>query len=178
MKQRIQLLIQILMWKLDKKINSVLITIVLIFTSCNTPHIKSHQTTVVNFDWLIGKWMNNKDTTALFFENWTKSSATNYSGISYIISNSDNVFFESMQLLNSDTGTYYSVAVRNQNNAETVNFKLVSTTHQTYSFEQPKHDFPNRINYQYKAPDTLNACIEGVVKGEKMKTAFLMWRKH
>jgi hypothetical protein len=81
-------------------------------------------------------------------------------------------------LRNLDSGTYYSVNVRNQNLNDIVDFKLVSSTNRTFVFENKKHDFPQSITYQYKAPDTLIAWIEGFVKGEQKKETFLMWRNH
>ncbi len=124
----------------------------------------------------MGNWKNDKDTSALFFEQWIKNQERNYSGVSYVLSMKDTVFFESIQLNNSDSGIYYSVAVQNQNLREVVNFKLISNANSTYIFENKKHDFPQSITYQYKAPDTLNAWITGVVNGKIKKEMFLMWR--
>ena len=167
------------MVKLDKRINLLFIAIVSIFfASCESISNKNAEHNFNDFDCLIGNWTNDKDTSALFFENWTKNGNGNYSGISYILANNDTVFFESINITNSDSGAYYSVAVHNQNQAETIHFKLVETENHQFKFENNKHDFPQSINYQYKAPDTLNTWIEGTIKGKPRKESFLMWRKN
>lgn len=129
-----------------------------------------------NFDWLCDNWVNNQDSTVIFFENWHKVDDKNYDGISYILSKKDTVFFESIKLLISDTGTYYSVRVRNQNNGNAINFKLISSKNNNYIFENKKHDFPQRIGYNQVNSDTLHAWIEGFSKGKNKKEKFLMWR--
>ncbi len=169
---------QILMVQLGKKIKLFIIACLLSLTACQNSNNSKPKNILSDFEWLVGKWINNQDTAALFFENWTKNDGGDYNGISYILANHDTVFFESITLRNLDSGTYYSVAVRNQNQSDIVHFKLVSSANQTFIFENKKHDFPQRITYQYKAPDTLNAWIEGFVKGELKKESFLMWRNH
>ena len=167
------------MLPLGKKINASFIIVFVAFLSCNQSNIKStSDSNTSDFKWIVGKWTNNTDSNAIFFENWSVNSFGNYNGVSYILSKKDTVFYESIQLNNSDSGIFYSVAVNNQNKAQAVHFKLVSTKNQTYIFENKKHDFPQSITYQYKAPDTLNAWIEGTVKGNLKKESFLMWRNH
>ena len=171
-----QTLNQIQMVKQARKTSFILVTFVIIFTACsnNKSNIK---TSSENFDWLAGKWINDKDTSALFFENWSKSTLGNFIGTSYVLSNNDTVFYEAINLLISDTGTFYCVSVKNQNEGAAVNFKLTSNDNQRFTFENKKHDFPQTINYHYNAPDTIIATIEGVVKGKMRKESFLMWRK-
>ena len=168
----------ILMLKLGRKINVCFVAIVITIASCQNT---SKQKPIANsnaFDCLIGNWVNDKDTSTLFFENWSKNEQGNYNGISFIIAHNDTVFFESIQLTEADSGTFYSVSVRNQNHAEAVHFKLTNTENHTFKFENKHHDFPQSINYQYIAPDTLKAWIEGTVNGKARKEVFLMWRKH
>jgi hypothetical protein len=165
------------MEKQGKKINLVIFGFLIVFVACQHSKKNQSNTEPVKFDWLEGHWINDKDTSTLFFENWTKNSSENYTGISYILAHNDTVFFETIELNYTDTGTYYSVSVQNQNNANTVDFKLISTENYTYTFENKKHDFPQKIIYQYQSPDTLNAWIEGIVNGVKKRETFLMWRK-
>lgn len=168
----------ILMGKQAKKTNLIAIILFVVVSACSNGNNNKVIKSITDFEWLTGKWINNKDTTALFFENWSKNDEGNYMGISYILSQKDTVFFESIQITNADSGAYYSVTVRNQNVNEVVNFKLVSKVNHTFIFENKNHDFPQRIIYQYNAPDTLLAWIEGVVKGKARKESFLMWRNN
>lgn len=171
-----QKLNQIQMVKQAKKTSVILLTFVIIFTACSNSNNKV-KTSSQNFDWLAGKWINDKDTSALFFENWSKSALGNFIGTSYVLSNNDTVFYEAINLLISDTGTFYCVSVKNQNEGAAINFKLTSNDNQRFTFENKNHDFPQTINYQYNAPDTIIASIEGMVKGKMRKESFLMWRK-
>jgi len=164
------------MGKQLKIVSLLFITISVFISSCQSNHGNKQAPAIADFIWLCGNWKNDSDTSALFFEKWQITPHKNYSGISYILAKNDTVFFESIQLFIADTGTFYAVTVPSQNNAKTVNFKLVSSDNQTYIFENKKHDFPQRIAYQYKALDTLNAWIEGKVKGKFKKESFLMWR--
>jgi hypothetical protein len=161
-----------------KKIKLFIIACSVFLTSCQNANNSKPKNILPDFEWLVGKWINNQDSTALFFENWTKNDAGDFNGKSYILAHHDTVFFESIKLHSLDSGTYYSVSVRNQNLSDVVHFKLVSSANQTFVFENKKHDFPQSITYQYKAPDTLNAWIEGLIKGELKKETFLMWRNH
>lgn len=148
----------------------------MVHLSCTSPN-KQHKAITHDFTWLCRNWINNSDSAALFFENWTKINNENYKGLSYIIANKDTVFYESIQLLNTDSGTFYNVAVKNQNNGESVSFKLISNINQTFVFENKKHDFPQKIGYQLISKDTLKAWIEGNVNGEFKEQTFLMWQK-
>jgi hypothetical protein len=161
-----------------KEIKLFIIACIVFLTACQSSNNSKPNNILPDFDWLVGKWINNQDSTALFFENWTKNDEWNFIGKSFILANRDTVFFESIKLSFSDSGTYYSVAVRNQNYSDTVHFKLVSSENKIFIFENKKHDFPQSITYQYKAPDTLIAWIEGFIKGELKKETFLMWRNH
>ena len=161
-----------------KKIKILLFASLFLFAACHNIGNNSVKSNVLDFKWIVGEWINNEDTAALFFENWTKNNAGDLSGKSYVLANRDTVFFESIMLLNLDSGTYYSVNVRNQNLNDIVDFKLVSSANHMFTFENKKHDFPQSITYQYKAPDTLIAWIEGFIKGEQKKETFLMWRNH
>lgn len=162
------------MLKQVKKISALLL--ICSFASCiNTDH-KPAKNNTANYDWLVGPWKNDTDTSSLFFENWTKDLNGNYAGVSYILAHNDTVFFESVQLMNTDSGTFYSVTVNDQNNKEAIHFKLISNVKHTLIFENKYHDFPQKIIYQYQAPDTLNAWIEGMVDKKHRKEMFKMWR--
>jgi hypothetical protein len=158
---------------------SIFILTSFLVTACSQPSKESKKPiNLLDFDWLQGQWINNEDSNAIFYENWSKISSKKLTANSFILKSQDTIFFETIILEIHDTATFYKVSVKNQNNAEAVNFKLVSNDYQSFIFENKLHDFPQRIIYQYKAPDTLHAWIEGIVKGELRKETFLMWRKH
>jgi hypothetical protein len=165
------------MLKLGKTINILFITLLVILESCQNNSLKEPSYNFKDFDCLLGNWINDDDTSAILFENWTNNIEGNYYGVSFILAKKDTIFFESIKLTNTDSGVFYSVSVRNQNDAETIHFKLVTTERNMFKFENKKHEFPQSISYQYKEPDTLNAWIEGTINGKPRKESFLMWRK-
>lgn len=164
------------MWKQGRRINFLIAALTITFFSCHS-NIKKKERVPFNFNWLCSNWINDADTSALFFENWSQFDSTEYHGTSFIIAHHDTVFYESISLLNTDTGIYYQVSVRNQNDAQKVSFKLVSDKNNRVIFENKNHDFPQIIGYNYASKDTLNAWIEGMVKGKYRKENFMMWRK-
>ena len=164
------------MVKPEKIIKPFLFILILNIVACSSNKNNADASKKDDFDWLCGNWINDKDSTAVFLERWTKSSPGNYNGESCVIDGNDTVFFESIQLQNTDTGIFYSVTILNQNEGIAVPFKLISSSGQTFVFENKKHDFPQRIKYEFKAPDTLNASIEGLVNGVVKQEHFLMWR--
>jgi hypothetical protein len=95
-----------------KKIKILLFAFLFIFAACHNTGNNSTKSNVLDFKWIVGEWINNEDTAALFFENWTKNNAGDFSGKSYVLANRDTVFFVSIMLRNLDSGTYYENAVR------------------------------------------------------------------
>lgn len=143
--------------------------------SCHS-HQKQSLPASPDFSWLKGNWINTSDSNATFYENWTASGTNTYQGNSFIIAHGDTVFNETIELSIADTACYYIVSVKNQNKGEKVSFKMISNEDNNVVFENKLHDFPQRIVYQYKAPDTLNAWIEGTVNHKAKKETFTMWR--
>ena len=46
-------------------------------------------------------------------------------------------------------------------------FRAIASDARTITFENAQHDFPQRIVYEYHAPDTLAARIEGRIDGKE-----------
>jgi len=51
-------------------------------------------------------------------------------------------------------------------------FPAIRTTATEVVFENPAHDFPQRIVYRFEAPATLRAHIEGIVDGKTRREDF------
>jgi hypothetical protein len=54
---------------------------------------------------------------------------------------------------------YYSARVLNQNEGNTIAFKWKGTEDNCELFENPGHDFPQRIKYCFKEGDILNVFV-------------------
>ncbi|KOS05901.1 hypothetical protein AM493_07530 [Flavobacterium akiainvivens] len=162
--------------------NTILISaiIALFITSCkndvkqeNTVVAEKPELKIKNAEWLIGSWGN---TTAegVLTENWKKVNDSVYHGESYFAVGKDTVFAESMVLDEIDGKMACTVTVPNQNDEKPVRFDLTSITDKEMIFENPKHDFPNKIVYTQVRPDSLVAVIYGVKKGKEASETFAM----
>ena len=86
------------------------------------------------------------------------------------------MFSERIALQINGNDLFYIPTVDNQNNQQSVSFKLISDNNRSYVFENMEHDFPQRIIYSHPQPDSLHARIEGDVNGTYHKEDFLMAR--
>ncbi|MNR26169.1 hypothetical protein D3C85_1433620 [compost metagenome] len=100
------------------------------------------------------------------------------SGKSYRINaKGDSTLTETLKVRNVGKDTFYCSTVNGQNEGKEVCFKLISTTDQTYVFENKMHDFPQRIVYQDKGKREMLAWIEGELNGKSRKSEFKYIRK-
>jgi len=112
-----------------------------------------------NFDWLLGKWKRINEVEGVeTFENWQKTSATDYVGIGFTMKNKDTIWQEKMQLHNLDGK--WNLVVKVPEEAETITFYGVSHNENEFSCENNENDFPNLIKYQ-KNGEKIHAVISG-----------------
>ena len=93
-----------------------------------------------------------------------------------MIVKNDTVFKENISLVSQQDELLYIPAVSGQNNNQPVVFRCVSNNAGAMVFENKEHDFPQRIIYLNKRPDSLYARIEGTEKGKFRKEEFFMAR--
>ena len=82
--------------------------------------------------------------------------------------------FEHLRIVLDDTGIYYFS--KPSENKEETQFKLVKWAANDVTFENPTHDFPQRIIYKLVSPTTLTARIEGTMNGKMNGIDFPMTR--
>jgi hypothetical protein len=122
-------------------------------------------------EWLLGSWHNtttNLDTQ----EHWEKVDATVFNAESFIIAQKDTIFYEHVNLVKTSKGWDYIVTVRNQNKEKPVTFSSTYIGSDLLVFENPKHDFPNRIEYKKIAEDSIVATIFSTQKGKPVSEIF------
>lgn len=111
------------------------------------------------FSWLKGTWeMKNKNGTSRL-EVWTKHDDNTLIGKGLKASGIDTMELESITLVLQDGDFWYIPTVPDQNNAMPVKFKLVSQDGLKFIFENPRHDFPQRIIYEYQPLSLPNDMI-------------------
>jgi hypothetical protein len=102
----------------------------------------------------------------ILYEGWQKLSDTLMQGGSYKIKERDTAFFERVSLKRTASGIFY-VPIVEENNLQSVGFKLTSYNNNSFIFENPEHDFPKRIIYEIISPDSLHAYIDDGVNSTK-----------
>jgi hypothetical protein len=126
--------------------------------------------------WLLGTWIN-ENGQEFSQESWSKENNNTYSGFSFTQVGKETVFAETMALEQKADSLLLTVATANQNDKKPITFKLVSSEKGQFTFENKKHDFPQRIIYTNPVKDSLHAWIEGSVNGEAKRIDFSFSRK-
>ena len=94
--------------------------------------------------WIADRWVY-KDGENITYENWIKSGDTLFSGESYTVKDGDTVFNEQLKIEKIGDDVFYIATVKH--NPGPVSFKLVELKDKKAVFENPEHDFHNRIIY-------------------------------
>jgi hypothetical protein len=142
--------------------------LMLIFLIAFSTGMASGQELLVNiskFGWMSGCWERvDKAKSLLISENWMRPAGTSMLGTGRTVRNDVTVDYEFMRIEIRGMD-YYFVAQPKSNEAETA-FKLTSSQPNSAVFEDPTHDFPQRISYRLTTPDKLDARIEGTRNGK------------
>lgn len=125
--------------------------------------------------WLLGNW-EHKSVDGNLIENWKKVNDSTFKAQSYFIKEKDTLHFESITLQQKGKQLTYSATVKGQNNDKAVTFKLTTATEKQMVFENPKHDYPQKISYTQITPDSLVAKISGIQQGKPSSEQFSIKR--
>jgi hypothetical protein len=124
--------------------------------------------------WIVDKWISQYGE-SITYENWVRLDDTTYSGESHTVRNGDTVFTEQLKIEKIGDDIFYTAVV--EHNPGPVNFKLIKCEDNKAVFENPEHDFPNRIIYMLRDDGSLYARIEGKnKKGKKVYSEFFYTR--
>lgn len=123
--------------------------------------------------WLLGKW-ENQTQRGKMVEEWSELNDSTFAGRSYMITATDSISLESVLLKKEGNDLYYIPTVKGQNNDQPVKFKLTSSTTNSLVFENPAHDFPQKISYTLESERSLLAEISGMMNGQQRSRKFPM----
>lgn len=144
--------------------------------SCQNKEKKNFEQ-LEKMNWLIGSWEHLMPE-GLLTETWTQENDSTFIGKSYfIINNKDTVHSEQIELTEQQEVLVYSATVKGQNNDEPVDFKLNSDTDNAFSFENLKHDYPQKIVYKKINETSLIAIISGKQQGKQTQESYPMTKK-
>ena len=125
--------------------------------------------TIAALGWLAGTWgfeRNGRDVR----EQWMPPDGGTMIGMSRTVSKGKTIEYEFLLLREGEGGDIFYVA-KPARQPEAA-FKLVKLTANEAVFENPQHDFPQRILYTRKDDGTLLAAIEGTKDGRTRRVEF------
>lgn len=166
-----------------KKSIGFILLIVLIYSASLLMLISCQNKSEKKFDmlekmnWLLGNWKNEMSEGVLT-ETWTKENDSTFSGTSYfIINKKDTVHSEAIILTQLNDELIYRPTVKGQNNDESVDFKLISDSENSFSFENQKHDYPQKIVYKKVNETSLVVTVSGMQQGKQSNESYPMKKK-
>lgn len=144
-------------------------------------HVAAQNFSKKNFkqlSWIVGNWkMQTKN--GWLCEQWhVLNDSTLQSKGFNIKTKGDTLLLEAVQIRLRNKKLYYTSTVNGQNNNEPVDFLFTSTTPQSFTAENPAHDFPQKIYYKSEGAKALYASVSGVEKNKNRKEEFRYKRVH
>ena len=135
-----------------KTINLIIVLLVLTpYTGC------CQNADLQQVEFLIGTWkIEGKDS----YEFWEKKK-DRLTGQSYKIKNGQKVISENIELKMMENQIIYTPTVLDQNDGKGIPFKLKLFQHNLFSFENPDHDFPKKIQYKILGNNELYVSVLG-----------------
>jgi len=127
--------------------------------------------TIQDLAWMQGCWQGG-DAGSRISEQWTVPDGGTMLGMSRTVKNGKTVAHEFILLRQNEAGEVHYIA-KPSGQAE-ASFKLVRAGDREAVFENPAHDFPQRIIYRLQEDGSLHARIEGVSNGQVKGVDFPM----
>lgn len=163
-----------------KNTNCILFTMLIaasVFVSCKkSEERKIKYAEIGKASWLVGRW-ENETQGGILSESWEKVNDSTFEGKSYFIKDKDTLHSESVVLSETKGNVIYSPTVQGQNNGLPVAFRLTSATDKKMVFENPAHDYPQKIVYTQITKDSLVAEISGKQQGKASAEKYPMKKK-
>jgi hypothetical protein len=154
---------------------TTLILLLLTIVSCQKKE-SAEKDKIKTADWLIGNW-ENKSPDGVLTESWQKLNDSTFSATSYFIKGKDTLHFESITLAQKGENLTYYARVNGQNDEKAIPFESTNSTAGKLVFENPKHDYPQKITYTKGANNTLTAEVTGKLQGKLTTERFIMVKK-
>jgi hypothetical protein len=115
--------------------------------------------------WFLGRWTQVEGPDLVSYEDWKRESPSLYKGLSWTLYQNDTVHVETIDLTLEGEDIYYIPTVAE--NKGPVRFKMTSLVGKSVLFENPEHDFPQKITYEAQGDSVLLAKISGAKAGGK-----------
>lgn len=128
-------------------------------------------------EWIVGNW-EKKDSLGTLTESWQTLDDSTFVGQSfYITAKNDTVHRETIELMQKGDFLIYSATVKGENNDTAVSFQMTESKDSLLVFENPKHDYPQKIRYQLNDDKSMIATVSGKQNGKESSESYLMQKK-
>ena len=117
---------------------------------------------ITDLAWLSGCWAATDQDTGSG-EQWMPPAGGTMLGMSRTVSDGETIAFEFIRIVSTGDGGLVFIASPSGQN--TTGFALVSVTDHEVIFENPDHDFPQRIIYRLLSDEDMLGRIEGTING-------------
>jgi len=131
------------------------------------------ESSVDSLAWLAGCWQADKGD-AGSGEHWLAPAGGTMFGVSRTVKNGKTVQFEFMQLRTNANGKLVFIALPSGQKETT--FVATAASADSVTFENPQHDFPQKVSYRLLPEGRLVARIEGTRDGKVRSMDFPMKR--
>lgn len=121
--------------------------------------------------WLTGCWRSTSTNPNVITERWSPLAGNMMMGVGQTVNGNTTVEFEYTRMVQDGANVFF-IAKPSQNPDETA-FRLIRLAGQEAVFENPEHDFPQRVIYR-RTGDNLTGRIEGNNNGRTMAIDFPM----
>jgi len=141
------------------------------------PFVSMAQTSLQSLEWLLGEWQYTQRA-LMFTEQWKYSAdSMSFMGKGITYKNEKIVSQEEMLIKMIDGALHYIVTVKNHNENQAIPFRLTTATKNSVIFENPDHDFPQKIEYTMINKDSINAVVSATSNEKVRKLEFHFSRK-
>jgi hypothetical protein len=157
---------------MNNRVISLVGTMVLALSAGPAPAAEERGSQLDKLAWLGGCWTST-DGGRHVDEQWMKPLGGTMMGMSRTVANGKTVDSEALAI--QETGSEVAYVARPLRQPE-ASFRMVSATTTEARFENPAHDFPQRIIYRLNPDGSLHARIEGTRDGQVRGVDFRMTR--
>ena len=128
-------------------------------------------TEINDVSWLSGCWASDGGDPGSG-EQWTSPAGATMFAVSRTVRNNKTTAFEFLRIIETEDGGLLYIALPSGQTLTT--FVMISISADEVVFENPDHDFPQRVAYQRPSADRLVGRIEGVINGQERRIEFPM----
>jgi hypothetical protein len=150
-------------------------SVLLVLVSCQNKSENKYEQ-LGKMDWLTATW-ENKMPEGTLKEIWVKENDSTFSARSFFIKEEDTLHNETILLSQKNDVITYSAKIIGENNDKFIDFKLTTTNENSYTFENPSHDYPQKIMYKKVDNNNLVATISGIQGDKLCSDSYPMKRK-